>query len=143
MPTPREKRLGSDTALTSLPTRTRVPPSPSSPWQRLRLLGVSTLPGPALTSSHDIGYDRPRRRGHSGAEGERPGEGELSGVEVSAAPRRLYRPPPADRSEGAAPDLGRNTVYWGAGLSREWAFSSLIGVVLSTDGLHGPKRAGS
>lgn len=39
---------------------------------------VTTLPGPALTSPHDIRSEKPTRRGESRERGERPGEGKPS-----------------------------------------------------------------
>ena len=50
------------------------------------------VPGPALTSPHDIRSERPTRREDSRARGDRPGEGEPSCVGVSAAPPRRHCP---------------------------------------------------
>lgn len=81
---------------------------------------VTTLPGPALTSPHDIRSERPTRREDSRARGDRPGEGEPSWVGVSAAPPRRHCPSLGQfGAEGAAPGLQSNILEGGA-FSLRW-----------------------
>lgn len=105
---------------------------------------VTSLPGPALTSPHDIRSDKPTRRGDSRVRGERPGEGEPSWVEVSAAPPRRHCPPQSQlRAEGAAPDCLSNILKGGAFRGREGEGKMFAPDWCSSfDGWHQPSKEG-
>ena len=109
---------------------------------------MTALPGPALTSAHDVRSERPTRREGSRARGDRPGEGEPSCGGVSAAPPRRSCPSPGQfGAEGAAPGRPSNILEGGA-FSLRWegevgSISPLIGVSLLMDGSCCPKRAGA